>query len=159
LGRTVGHSARPIQHHERAAAAGPAQARPLGRLFLRPADADQVAAEKDTAAPVARHFRDHLRSNRGIFTTPWKYRRGVNTLNDLTDQDKPGTAVNRHALVYYEKGILSIADTKTPNGTYLNKVRIAPGKKFGLKAEDQIQIGNTILQVKVIVKKKTGAQK
>lgn len=78
---------------------------------------------------------------------------------DLNEQEKPCTAANRHALLYLEKGALSIADTKTPNGTFLNKARLAPGKKFLVKADDVIQIGNVGLQIKIILKKKTAAQK
>ena len=78
---------------------------------------------------------------------------------NLDEQDRPGVLANRHALVYYEKGMLSIADTKTPNGTFVNKVRLQPGKRYALKGDDLIQVGNVTLQVKVIIKKRTGVQK
>lgn len=77
----------------------------------------------------------------------------------LGEQDKACTAAPRHALIYLEKGVLSIADAKSPGGTYLNKAKIAPGKKFLLKGEDTIHIGQVGLQVKIALKKKTGAAK
>lgn len=77
----------------------------------------------------------------------------------LSEQDKTCTADPRHCLIYLEKGVLSIADANTKGGTYLNKAKIAPGKKFLLKNEDTIHIGQVGLQVKIALKKKTGAAK
>jgi len=81
---------------------------------------------------------------------------------NLNEHEKPVgvVKVNRFALVYYDKAGLGIADTGTlPSGTIVNRAKIPPGKRFPIKAEDQIQIGNVVLQVKVLMKKKTGAQK
>jgi hypothetical protein len=80
---------------------------------------------------------------------------------DLSEQENPGVAVaqNRFALIWFDKKGLGIADTGTRAGTSLNGARIQSGKRFPLKAEDTLQWGKTILQVKVILKKRTGVQK
>lgn len=80
---------------------------------------------------------------------------------DLTEQEMPGVAVqvNRFALVWFDQNGLGIADTGTRIGTTLNGTRIPAGKRFPLKAEDTLQFGKTVLQVKVIAKQKTGVQK
>jgi FHA domain len=89
-------------------------------------------------------------------------RKGPQEINvDLTEQENPGVAVavNRFALIWLDKNGLGIADTGTRAGTTLNGVRIPPKKRFPLKAEDTLQWGKTVLQVKVILKKGTGVQK
>jgi hypothetical protein len=81
---------------------------------------------------------------------------------DLTEQEMPGVAVkaNRFALVWVDKNGVGIADTGSNRaGTSLNGHKIASGKRFPLKADDTLQWGKTILQVKVILKKGTGVQK
>jgi hypothetical protein len=79
---------------------------------------------------------------------------------DLTEQESPGAAVavNRFALIWLDKNGLGIADT----GRRVTKVNGAPipsGKRLPLNGEDTLQFGKTVLQVKVILKKKTAAQK
>ncbi len=80
---------------------------------------------------------------------------------DLTEQEMPGVSVqvNRFALVWFDKNGLGIADTGTRVGTTLNGQRIPKNKRFPLKADDTLQFGKTVLQVKIIVKQKTGVQK
>ena len=80
---------------------------------------------------------------------------------DLTEQEMPGVAVavNRFALIWFDKNGLGIADTGTRAGTRLNGNPIPKGKRFPLKADDTLQWGKTVLQVKVILKKRTGVQK
>jgi pSer/pThr/pTyr-binding forkhead associated (FHA) protein len=80
---------------------------------------------------------------------------------DLTEQENPGVAVqvNRFALVYFDSKGLAIADTGTRIGTYLNGAKIQSGKRIPIKAADKIKFGKVELEVKVIIKKKTGAQK
>jgi hypothetical protein len=80
---------------------------------------------------------------------------------DLTEQENPGVpvAVNRFALVWHDKKGLGIADTGTRMGTSLNGTRIPKGKRLPLKADDTLQWGKTVLQVKVILKKRTAVQK
>jgi hypothetical protein len=79
---------------------------------------------------------------------------------DLTEQENPGAAVavNRFALLWFDKNGLGIADTGK-RLTTVNGVRIPSGKRIPLKGDDTLQFGKTVLQVKVIVKKRTGVQK
>jgi hypothetical protein len=79
---------------------------------------------------------------------------------DLTDQENPGVAVkiNRFALIWFDKNGLAIADTGR-GVTAINGKRIASGKRIPLQGDDTLQFGKTVLQVKVIVKKRTGVQK
>ena len=79
---------------------------------------------------------------------------------DLTEQENPGVAVavNRFALIWHDKNGLGIADTGTRAGTTLNGVRIPKGKRLPLKADDTLQWGKTVVQIKVIVKKRTAVQ-
>ena len=60
-------------------------------------------------------------------------------------------AVNRFALLWHDKNGLGIADTGR-RVTTVNGERIPSGKRVALKAEDTLQFGKTVLQVKVIVK-------
>ena len=88
-------------------------------------------------------------------------RKGPQTVDvDLTEQENPGVAVavNRFALVWLDQNGLGVADTGR-RVTTLNGVRIPSGKRYPLKADDTLQIGGTVLQVKVILKKGTGIQK
>src|SRR5438270_11156909 len=88
-------------------------------------------------------------------------RRGAHPVDvDLTEQENPGAAVavNRFALLWLDRRGLGIADTGR-RVTTLNGTRIPSGKRFPLQAEDTLQFGKTVLQVKIILKKKTAAQK
>jgi hypothetical protein len=78
---------------------------------------------------------------------------------DLTEQENPGVAVkvNRFALIWNDKKGLGIADTGR-RVTVLNGERIPAGKRFPIKADDNIQFGKTTVQVKVILKKRTAVQ-
>lgn len=78
---------------------------------------------------------------------------------DLAEQEKQEFITNRHAVIYFQNGQIFLADPGSKIGTYLNRAKIAAGKKIPLKADDTIQLGNVALQVKVIAKKKTAAQK
>ena len=79
---------------------------------------------------------------------------------DLTEQENPGVAVkvNRFALIWFDKNGLGIADTGR-RVTTVNGVLIPSGKRIAIKGDDTIQFGKTALQVKVILKKRTAAQK
>jgi hypothetical protein len=79
---------------------------------------------------------------------------------DLTEQENPGVEVkiNRFALIWLDKNGLAIADTGR-RVTGINGTLIPSGKRFPLKADDTLRFGKTVLQIKVIVKKKTAAQK
>ena len=79
---------------------------------------------------------------------------------DLTEQENPSATVvvNRFALIWFDKNGLGIADTGR-RVTRINGALIPTGKRFPLQGEDTLQFGKTVLQVKVIVKKRTGVQK
>jgi hypothetical protein len=79
---------------------------------------------------------------------------------DLTEQEMPGVAVavNRFALIWLDNNGLGIADTGR-KVVAINGAPIPPGKRFPLQADDTIKVGKTVLQVKVILKKRTAAQK
>ena len=88
-------------------------------------------------------------------------RKGPNQIDvDLTEQENPGVAVavNRFALIWLDKNGLGMADTGTRGGTMLNGTRIPKGKRLPLKADDTLQWGKTVLQVKVIQKRRTAVQ-
>lgn len=78
---------------------------------------------------------------------------------DLAEQEKTPFITNRHSVIYFQNGQLFLADPGSKVGTYLNRTKIATGKKIPLKADDEVQLGNVALQVKVIAKKRTGTQK
>src|SRR5260370_17763169 len=79
---------------------------------------------------------------------------------DLSEQENPGVtmAVNRFALIWFDKDGLGIADTGR-GVTAVNGARIPSGKRIPLNAEDTLQFGNTVLQVSVILKRRTAVQK
>jgi hypothetical protein len=79
---------------------------------------------------------------------------------DLTEQENPGVAVavNRFALIWFDKNGLALADTGR-GVTTVNGARIASGKRLPLAADDTVGFGKTVLQVKVTQKKRTGVQK
>lgn len=79
---------------------------------------------------------------------------------DLTEQENPSKEVkiNRFALVWFDKNGLGIADTGR-KVTRVNGTLIPSGKRMPLKADDTVQFGKTVLQVKVIAKARTAVQK
>ena len=79
---------------------------------------------------------------------------------DLTEQENPSAtvAINRFALMWYDKNGLGIADTGR-KVTSVNGAPIPTGKRIPLKGDDTLKFGKTILQVKVILKKRTAVQK
>lgn len=88
-------------------------------------------------------------------------RKGAHAVDvDLTEQENPGAAVavNRFALIWLDANGLGIADTGR-RLTTVNGERIPSGKRVPLKGDDTLQFGKTVLQVKLILKKRTGVQK
>ena len=79
---------------------------------------------------------------------------------DLTEQENPGVEVkvNRFALIWNDRNGLGIADTGRAV-TRVNGTLIPSRKRVPLQADDTLQFGKTVLQVKVILKKRTGVQK
>ncbi|CAN5566015.1 FHA domain-containing protein [soil metagenome] len=55
----------------------------------------------------------------------------------------------QHAVIHRDKDLLSIEDLNSLNGTFLNRQRLHPGKRFQLKAHDVIQIGTVQLRVAI----------
>ena len=80
---------------------------------------------------------------------------------DLTEQENPGISVkvNRFALVWFKGGVIEIADAGTRVGVFVNGTKVPPKKKQSLQAGDKIKVGKVELEVKTVVKKKTGVQK
>jgi hypothetical protein len=88
-------------------------------------------------------------------------RQGAHSVDvDLTEQENPGVpvAVNRFALIWNDKNGLGIADTGR-RLTVVNGTRIPSGKRIPVSADDTLQFGKTALQIKVVLKKRTGVQK
>jgi Mg-chelatase subunit ChlD len=56
------------------------------------------------------------------------------------------TISGEHAHLHWEGSILKIEDNKSTNGTFVNSVRIAPGR-YLLRPGDEIRIGQTVLIV------------
>ena len=79
---------------------------------------------------------------------------------DLSEQEHAGAPVeaNRFALIWFDKNGLGIADTGQAV-TSVNGTCIPSGKRISLNADDTLQFGNTVLQVKVILKRRTAIQK
>jgi hypothetical protein len=88
-------------------------------------------------------------------------RKGPHTVDvDLTEQENPGASTdkNRFALIWFDKNGLGVADTGR-RVTKINGTLIPSGKRLPIKADDTLRFGKTELQVKVILKKRTAAQK
>jgi pSer/pThr/pTyr-binding forkhead associated (FHA) protein len=62
---------------------------------------------------------------------------------DLDDQEPPESiwSSRQHALITFENGVVSVEDLNSSNGTYMNRVKLAPNTKVSLKPGDSIQIG------------------
>ena len=80
---------------------------------------------------------------------------------DISEQENPGVAVkvNRFALLWFKGGMIEIADAGTRVGVFVNGAKVPPKTKQNLKAGDKIKVGKVELEVKTVVKKKTGVQK
>src|SRR2546423_4095306 len=64
---------------------------------------------------------------------------------DLTEQENPGkpVAVNRFALIWFDKNGLAIADTGR-RVTSVNGTLIPSGKRIPLNGEDTLKFGKTV---------------
>jgi hypothetical protein len=88
-------------------------------------------------------------------------RKGPTSIDlDITEQENPGVEVkvNRFALIWFDKNGLGIADTGR-RVTSVNGTLIPSGKRVAIQGDDTLKFGKTELQVKVILKKRTAAQK
>jgi pSer/pThr/pTyr-binding forkhead associated (FHA) protein len=70
---------------------------------------------------------------------------------DLEDQEPPDRiwCSRQHALITFEESALTIEDLNSANGTFVNRARVYPGQKQGLKPNDVIQIGTVQMKVTV----------
>jgi predicted component of type VI protein secretion system len=53
----------------------------------------------------------------------------------------------QHAVIHLNDGKLSVEDLSSLNGTFVNRARIYPGKRYQLKKDDVVQIGTVQLRV------------
>ncbi|HJU28631.1 MAG TPA: FHA domain-containing protein, partial [Candidatus Binataceae bacterium] len=67
------------------------------------------------------------------------------------DADDPEAKVSRkHALIRIDGGKITIEDTGSLNGTFVNRgARLMPGNPIELKSGDEIIIGKTFLKLAV----------
>jgi len=70
---------------------------------------------------------------------------------DLDDQERPDQIwiSKQHACVFLEGGQLCVEDLNSSNGSYINRVKLAPNVRMPLKAGDILQIGSVHLKVVV----------
>ena len=83
---------------------------------------------------------------------------GVVIKNNDGEFDTPRRTAGGKKFIWHDKNGLGIADTGTRIGTTVNGQKIAAKKRIALKADDTLQWGKTILQVKVIPKRRTPAR-
>lgn len=53
----------------------------------------------------------------------------------------------KHAVIYFQDGVLEIEDLNSLNGTFVNRNRVAPGHRQPLHVNDVIQVGTIQLRV------------
>jgi pSer/pThr/pTyr-binding forkhead associated (FHA) protein len=70
---------------------------------------------------------------------------------DLDDQEpqERSWVSRQHAVITFANDEVVIEDLNSANGTYVNRVRVAPGQKRGLAPEDNVQIGTIHFKLKV----------
>ena len=59
------------------------------------------------------------------------------------------SASRRHAEIRPSNGAWVLVDLNSSNGTFVNRIRVAPGEKKPLRNGDYIQTGNVLFQLKV----------
>ena len=70
---------------------------------------------------------------------------------DLEDQE-PAERIwtsRKHAVVHFADGLLEIEDLNSLNGTFVNRIRVAPGERRQLKINDILQVGT--IQLRLVV--------
>lgn len=68
---------------------------------------------------------------------------------DLEDQE-PAERIwtsRKHAVIHFGDGLLEIEDLNSLNGTFVNRMRVAPGERRQLKVNDVVQVGTIQLRV------------
>jgi pSer/pThr/pTyr-binding forkhead associated (FHA) protein len=68
---------------------------------------------------------------------------------ELDQQERPGQvwAANQHAIITVANGGLTVEDTGTAYGTYVNRVKIQPNTPQPLQPNDVVQVGTVQLKV------------
>lgn len=68
---------------------------------------------------------------------------------DLTGQEPPDQvwASRQHAVVTFDRGVLTVEDLNSLNGTFVNRTRIHPGRPQKLAPGDVVQIGMVQMRV------------
>lgn len=70
---------------------------------------------------------------------------------DLTQLESPVQvwSSRKHAVIHFERGTVCIEDLNSLNGTFINRVRLHPGRRYQLKAGDVIQIGTVQFRLEI----------
>jgi pSer/pThr/pTyr-binding forkhead associated (FHA) protein len=55
----------------------------------------------------------------------------------------------RHAAIAYRNNIVQIMDLGSPNGTFVNDVKLVPRKPYPLRDEDTLRLGRLKLNVRL----------
>lgn len=126
----------------------------------RSAAATRASAEEDTAEElVPPGVRPRLRVVRGRkLNLEYKINEGTNFIGrrddapidiDLEDQE-PAERIwtsRKHAVIHFVDGSLEIEDMNSLNGTFVNRIRLAPGDRRTLAINDIVQVGTIQLRV------------
>ncbi len=80
-----------------------------------------------------------------IPVTRTKFSLGATGGNDLNIPGDP-TISGQHARLFWEGSILKIEDLQSTNGTYVNSLRLTPGRHL-LRPGDEVRLGQTVLVV------------
>ncbi|MCB0310817.1 MAG: FHA domain-containing protein [Bdellovibrionales bacterium] len=66
---------------------------------------------------------------------------------DLDEEDPEAKVSRKHAVIFNEGSRVELEDLDSRNGTFLNRERLDPGKRYSLSIGDEIIIGKTFLKV------------
>lgn len=78
--------------------------------------------------------------------------RGVSPDIDLTDHGGyDGGVSRRHAILGLHKGICTVEDLGSANGTYINNRRVPPNQAVSLNDGDELKFGTLLLRVEMRV--------
>lgn len=81
----------------------------------------------------------------------WDADNGIFPDVDLDTHDAEAKVSRRHARIMFEKGIYTIEDLGSTNGTYINRGRrLIPGNPQRLKDGDEVIVGKTFLRFRVL---------
>lgn len=124
------------------------------KLLISPAR--RVAVHPAALPPNARPRMKVLRGQK--INVEYPLYEGANTMGrrdeapidiDLEEQE-PADRIwtsRKHATIYYQDGLLEIEDLNSLNGTFVNRIRVAPGQRRALAVNDIIQVGTIQMRV------------